>query len=60
VLGRTDNDIAIALEIARPIASDGLIPVDIDATIVTAHSDKQQAAPTWKENLWLPPGDGVR
>jgi hypothetical protein len=26
-----------------------LIPVDIDATIVTAQSDKQQAAPTWKK-----------
>jgi Transposase DDE domain group 1 len=27
----------------------GLIPVNIDATIVTAHSDKEQAAPTWNK-----------
>jgi hypothetical protein len=30
-------------------APDGaLTPVDLDATIVIAHSDKRQAAPTWK------------
>ena len=34
---------------AAPGAAGQLIPVDIDATIVTAHSDKQQAAPTWKK-----------
>jgi hypothetical protein len=34
-----------------PGADGGLIPVDIDATIVTAHSDKQQAAPTWKKTF---------
>jgi hypothetical protein len=34
---------------AAPGADGGLIPVDIDATIVTAHSDKEQAAPTWKK-----------
>jgi hypothetical protein len=27
----------------------GLIPVDIDATIVTAHSEKERAAPTWNK-----------
>ncbi|MEV7967380.1 IS1380 family transposase [Sphaerisporangium sp. NPDC088356] len=31
-----------------PGAGGGLIPVDLDATIVIAHSDKQHAAPTWK------------
>jgi hypothetical protein len=36
---------------ASPGADGGLIPVDIDATIVTAHSDKQQAAPTWKKTF---------
>jgi Transposase DDE domain group 1 len=29
--------------------------VDIDATIVTAHSDKQQAAPTWKKTYGFHP-----
>ena len=33
----------------------GLIPVDIDATIVTSHSDKQQAAPTWKKTYGFHP-----
>jgi hypothetical protein len=28
-----------------------LIPVDLDATIVIAHSDKDQAAPTWKRTF---------
>src|SRR6202007_2153860 len=33
---------------AAPGANGGLVPVDIDATIVTAHSDRQHAAPTLK------------
>jgi hypothetical protein len=32
-----------------------LIPLDIDATIVIAHSDKQQAAPTWKKTFGFHP-----
>ena len=32
-----------------PGADGALIPVDIDATIVIAHSDKENAAPTWKK-----------
>jgi hypothetical protein len=40
---------------AAPGADGGLIPVDIDATIVTAHSDKQQAAPTWKKTYGFHP-----
>jgi hypothetical protein len=40
---------------AAPGADGGLIPVDIDATIVTAHSDKQQAAPTWKKTFGFHP-----
>jgi hypothetical protein len=31
-----------------PGADGSLIPVDIDATIVIAHSEKEKAAPTWK------------
>jgi hypothetical protein len=31
-----------------PGVGGGLILVDLDATIVIAHSDKDQAAPTWK------------
>jgi hypothetical protein len=38
-----------------PGADGGLIPVDIDATIVTAHSEKQQAAPTWKKTFGFHP-----
>jgi hypothetical protein len=34
-----------------PGADGGLIPVDLDATIVIAHSDKDQAAPTWKRTF---------
>jgi Transposase DDE domain group 1 len=33
----------------------GLIPVDIDATIVTVHSDKEQATPTWKKTYGFHP-----
>ena len=32
-----------------PGADGGLVTVDIDATIVTARSEKEQAAPTWKK-----------
>ena len=34
-----------------PGADGALIPVDIDATIVIAHSDKEKAAPTWKKSF---------
>jgi hypothetical protein len=34
---------------AAPGAGGGLVTVDIDATIVTACSEKEQAAPTWKK-----------
>ena len=40
---------------AAPGADGGLITVDIDATIVTAHSEKQQAAPTWKKTFGFHP-----
>jgi Transposase DDE domain group 1 len=41
---------AWALAGDRAPGGDGsLIPVDIDATIVTAHSEKEKAAPTWCE-----------
>jgi hypothetical protein len=42
---------ARAWELAGGAASgtDGLVTVDIDATIVTACSQKEQAAPTWKK-----------
>lgn len=38
-----------------PGADGGLIPVDLDATIVIAHSDKEQAAPTWKHTYGFHP-----
>jgi len=40
----------------RAPGGDGsLIPVDIDATIVLAHSEKEQAAPTWKKTFGFHP-----
>jgi hypothetical protein len=38
-----------------PGADGALIPVDIDATIVPAHSEKEQAAPTWKKTFGFHP-----
>jgi hypothetical protein len=38
-----------------PGADGALVPVDIDATIVTAHSDKENAAPTWKKTFGFYP-----
>jgi hypothetical protein len=38
-----------------PGAGGGLIAVDLDATIVLAHSDKQHAAPTWKRTFGFHP-----
>jgi hypothetical protein len=53
---------AAARERAWALASDGapgadgsLIPVDTGATIVTAHSEKEQAAPTWKKTFGFHP-----
>jgi hypothetical protein len=40
---------------AAPGADGTLIPVDIDATIVTACSEKDQAAPTWKKTFGFHP-----
>jgi hypothetical protein len=34
-----------------PGADGGLVIVDLDATIVIAHSEKEQAAPTWKKTF---------
>jgi DDE family transposase len=38
-----------------PAASGGLITVDIDATIVTSCSEKEQASPTWKKTWGFHP-----
>jgi hypothetical protein len=47
---------AWALAGDRAPGSNGpLIPVDIDATIVTAHSEKERAAPTWKKTFGFHP-----
>jgi hypothetical protein len=40
---------------AAPGADGGLITADIDATLVTAHSDKEHAAPTWKKGWGFHP-----
>jgi hypothetical protein len=38
-----------------PGADGALIPVDLDATIVLAHSEKEKAAPTWKKTFGFHP-----
>jgi hypothetical protein len=38
-----------------PGTAGNLIPVDIDATIVLAHSEKEKAAPTWKKTFGFHP-----
>jgi Transposase DDE domain group 1 len=38
-----------------PGAGGALIPVDLDATIVLAHSEKENAAPTWKKTFGFHP-----
>jgi hypothetical protein len=40
---------------AAPGAGGALVTVDLDATIVIAHSDKDQAAPTWKKTFGFHP-----
>jgi hypothetical protein len=38
-----------------PGADGGLVTVDLDATLLTAHSDKEQAAATWKKTFGFHP-----
>jgi hypothetical protein len=38
-----------------PGAGGGLIPLGVDATVVTACSEKEQAAPTWKKTFGFHP-----
>jgi Transposase DDE domain group 1 len=40
---------------AAPGGDGGLVVVDLDATIVIAHSEKEQAAPTWKKTFGIYP-----
>ena len=40
---------------AAPGAGGGLVTVDLDATIVIAHSEKEEAAPTWKKTFGFHP-----
>ena len=53
---------AAARERARALAGGdapggdgGLVTVDLDATIVIAHSEKQEASPTWKKTFGFHP-----
>jgi hypothetical protein len=41
---------------AAPGAGGGLVVVDLDATIVIAHPEKEQAAPTWKKTFGIEHG----
>jgi hypothetical protein len=45
---------ALAGETA-PGGGGGLVPLDVDATIVTSCSEKEQAAPTWKKTFGFHP-----
>ena len=38
---------------AAPGGDGGPVVIDLDATIVIAHSEKEQAAPTWKKTFGL-------
>jgi Transposase DDE domain group 1 len=40
---------------AAPAAEGGLVLADIDATVVTAHSEKEHATPTWKKTFGFHP-----
>ena len=40
---------------AAPGADGGPVIIDLDATIVIAHSEKEQAAPTWKKTFGYHP-----
>jgi hypothetical protein len=40
---------------SAPGRDGGLLIVDVDATLVTAHSEKEQAAPTWKKGYGFHP-----
>jgi hypothetical protein len=40
---------------AAPGSGDGPVTVDLDATIVIAHSEKEEASPTWKKTFGFHP-----
>ena len=40
---------------AAPRADGGPVTIDLDATIVIAHSEEEQAAPTWKKTFGFQP-----
>ena len=42
-------------QLSPPVASDGPLIVDLDATIVLAHSEKEGATPTWKRTFGFHP-----
>jgi hypothetical protein len=46
---------AVLLQETMRVTGLGLVVVDLDATIVIAHSDKEQAAPTWKKTFGFHP-----
>jgi hypothetical protein len=63
-LAAIDDDVLERIKIARAQAranaweagaDPGFYVIDIDATLVNAHSDKQNAAPTWKKGFGFHP-----
>jgi hypothetical protein len=63
-LAAVDDEVLERIKVARAEAranawaagaDPGFYVIDIDATLVNAHSDKQQAAPTWKKGFGFHP-----
>lgn len=46
---------SVAWRHGSPVRGDGPVVVDLDATIVCAHSDKEGASPTWKRTFGFHP-----
>jgi len=44
----------------RDVTAGKPLVIDVDATLVTAHSEKEHAAPTFKRGFGFPPAVGVR
>ena len=46
---------AVAWQHTMPVPADGVVPVDIDGSVLVAHSEKEQAAPTFKRTFGFHP-----
>jgi GMC oxidoreductase/Transposase DDE domain group 1 len=53
--GPVASDPVVSRAVAAPGADGGLVTVDLDATLVTSYSEKENAAPTWKKTFGFHP-----